>query len=116
MYKRLILFSVFAVMAILFLSLFSPTSAYAMWIHPVVNGKVIYDDTPEIKWEYGDPGDESLGRVDFLGSSNNLINTEKVSIASKQDKLISRGLIKTFNSNRLLLRLFIIHGFYMLIR
>jgi len=70
MYKRLILFSVFAVMAILFLSLFSPTSAYAMWIHPVVNGKVIYDDTPEIKWEYGDPGDDPHMGWDILGSSN----------------------------------------------
>ena len=58
-----------AFVAVVIVSLILSPPLCATRVYPI-HGKVIYDDPPEIKWEYGDPGDDPHMGWDILGSSN----------------------------------------------
>jgi len=72
MFKRELIFLSVVVAVAALLSLV-PSHAHATAVYPI-QGKVIDENLPEIKWEDGDPGMDPDGKVSFLGSSrDNLI-------------------------------------------
>ena len=76
MFKRELIFLalIVAVATLLFVV---PPQAHAITVYPI-KFKEINEDLPEIKWEDGEPGDESTGKVNLLGSSEGFQNEKRI--------------------------------------
>jgi len=107
MFKRELIFLalIVAIAALLFLV---PSRAHATAVYPI-QGKVINEGLPEIKWEDGDAGDSALGKVSYLSASKgNYLSNKEIDLnkSNLEENKLSIKVLLRLTINRMLLFLF----------